>query len=493
MAGVGAMLLEASWHRWTTSLRDRAGGPGWLAAVGVLSAGAYVFWWTRPTWIFSVSLQQRALGPTDFLGYSAGGAVSYMQGVTVPFLLYLLALGAAVGARSRLTVAVAIAGAVGLPLTLLLAYPSLAADVFDYLMLARIWIVHGENPYVMPPGAFPGDPYLPAVGWPGLRSVYGPAFLAMTGLPVRLAGDDPTTALIIYKVMVIAAHGGTAWFVYLIVRHLAPPRALFALVAYGWNPLAVLYFGVDGHNDAVMLLFLAAAIYAAIQEHHELSLPLLAFSALIKFVPLILFPVFLLAAWRQPRRLAVGLFISLILAVAFFWPFWAGADTIEGLRDQGSRFTSSPASLLQFVIADETARLLMFACFALGYVAALLMVKGLIHRSLTILALYLVTVSFWLKGWYLTWPLMLGALAGGWPLALAALWSVGPLLLNLFNAWGWQLNWWHWQERWGMWMMELWLMSSLLAPLAAGLLIFVAASVITGRIRNPFVRKQASS
>ncbi len=242
-------MLKALRQRWPAIGRDAAGSPRWLAAIGVLSAVAYAVWWTWPTWLFSVSLHQHALALPDLLGNSVRGALSYTQAVAIPFLLYLLALGAAGRARSRLAVLVGVAGAVGLPLALVFAYPSLAADVFGYLMSARIWIEHGANPYVTAAASFLADPYFPPVGWPQQPTVYGPALFLITAVPIWLAGSDPIRALIALKLLTIIAHAGTAWLIYLIVRRLAPQRAVFALVAYGWNPLTVVYFGVDAHID----------------------------------------------------------------------------------------------------------------------------------------------------------------------------------------------------------------------------------------------------
>jgi hypothetical protein len=458
-------------------VQDIAGDPLSMALVGVVSAGVYVAWWTRPAWLFNVSLHERAHSLPDFVGGSAEGCIFYTQGFVLAFVLYSLALFAASKAWSRSTVVIGMAGAIGLPLTLLLAYPSLAADIFGYMVSARIWVAHGANPYVTAASSFPRDVYVPAVPWPDQPAPYGPLFVLITAAPVRLAGGNPTAALIAIKAITIAAHAGTAGLIYLIVRRLAPERAVLALVAYGWNPLAVIYFGMDGHNDAIMLFFLAAAIYAAVRERHDVALPLLALSVLVKYATVLLFPVFLYAALRDRRQLVTGAAVSILLVVAAYWPFWAGRETFDGTRQTASQFTSSPSSLLRWLLPSSVVRGLMTAVFALGYVATFIYAKRLVNRSLAIMVLYLLTVSFWLKEWYLTWPLAIAAIAGGWPLAVAALWTLGPFLLNIFNGWGWSMNWWHWQQRWGLWMMDLWLTTSLLAPFVAGLIADVAVTM----------------
>ncbi|HWQ29133.1 MAG TPA: glycosyltransferase 87 family protein, partial [Dehalococcoidia bacterium] len=234
---------------------------------------------------------------------------------------------------------------------------------------------------------------------------------------------------------------------------------------------AVIHFGVDGHNDALMILLVGLALLAAVRERHELALPLVTAAALVKFVPAILVPLFLLAARRSPRQAGAGLAASLALAAAAFAPQWAGLDTFDGVRDQGSRQTSSLATVLTFAFdSEDLARALMVGTFAAGYAYIILRVRGLVPQTFALLSLYLATVAFWFKGWYVTWPLMFGAALGGPALAVAAVWSVGPLIAPVFGAWGWLMYWWDWHRRWGIWMMETWLTASLLAPLAAGLL-----------------------
>lgn len=441
--------------------------PGAWAA----SLVAYVWFWTRPLWLPRWPLDTNALDPTATLGLTYEGLAHYIAGWALPMTLYGVALLAAWRLGQRLGAGPVVAGAVGLAGALWLAYPILAADVFDYLMIGRLIERYHQNPYVHIALEHPEDPYFPPVGWPDLRSVYGPLFNGLMALVVMAAGDNVFAALLIFKAMIVATHGVNTWVVYRLARETGAGRPGFAALAYGWSPLAVIHFGVDGHNDALMILPVGLALLAAVRERHELALPLVTAAALVKFVPAILVPPFLLAARRSPRQAGAGLAASLALAAAAFAPQWAGIHTFDGVRDQGSRQTSSLASVLTFAFdSEDLARALMVATFAVGYAYIIVRVRGLVAQTFALLSLYLATVAFWFKGWYVTWPLMIGAALGGPALAVAAVWSVGPLIAPVFGAWGWLMYWWDWHRRWGIWMMETWLTASLLAPLAAGLL-----------------------
>lgn len=441
---------------------------GTLAGAWVASLAAYVWFWTRPLWLPRWPLDTSALDPTATLGLTYGGLAHYIAGFSLPMVLYAVALFAAWRLAARLTAGPVVVGALGLAGALWLAYPILAADVFDYLMIGRIIEHYHQNPYVHVAAEHPEDPYAPPVGWPDLRSVYGPLFNASMVWPAFAAGDNMFAALLLFKAFVIGVHGANTWVVYRLARESGAERPVFAALAFGWSPLTVIHFGVDGHNDALMMLLVGLGALAALRRRHELALPLITAAALIKFVPVILLPPFLLAARRSPKQAAVGILVSLALTAAAFAPQWAGTDTFDGVRDQGSRQTSSIASLLTFALDSEgLARGLMVGAFVVGYGYTLLNVRGVVAQTFVLLSLYLATVAFWLKGWYVTWPLMFGAALGGPALAVAAVWSVGPLIAPVFGAWGWLMYWWDWHRRWGIWMMELWLTASLLAPLAA--------------------------
>ena len=50
----------------------------------------------------------------------------------------------------------------------------------------------------------------------------------------------------------------------------------WALLAYGWSPLAITHFALDAHNDALMLLFLLAAVWLMRRERPDLAVSLSA-------------------------------------------------------------------------------------------------------------------------------------------------------------------------------------------------------------------------
>src|SRR5262249_26834087 len=87
----------------------------------------------------------------------------------------------------RLPVRVAVGGSVA-AVALAVASPVLLSrDATSYAAYGRIFAVHHENPYVVPPSAFPDDPFVRAASpqWVDDTTVYGPAFTLVSAAVAR--------------------------------------------------------------------------------------------------------------------------------------------------------------------------------------------------------------------------------------------------------------------------------------------------------------------
>jgi alpha-1,6-mannosyltransferase len=460
--------------------RLRAGAPEVaFAALGVATVFAYAYFWLRVLWLADFRpFSGPALSEVPILGADWSGVGKYGAAVAAPVCLYVAALLLLPRLKARAAWTIAIAVAVAAPLVLLYTYPALAADVFDYLMIGRLLSAHHVNPYTHAPLYAPSDPYFAPVGWKELESVYGPAWVLVMGGITALFGDSAVAALLFTKAVAVLAHWASAALVYVTARRLDPGKALFAFVAYAWNPLVLLYAAVDGHNDSFLLLFVIGAVYLGLSRRWELSFLSLMAAALIKFVPLVLFPWFIWRARRDGHAAFLGIGLAVLLAVAMYAPFWAGSSTFDGVRDQASRMTSSPAALAGFYVRDSWLRPAAVIVFSAGYVVLLRGRLNLAEGAYAVLLLYLLVLSFWTKPWYFTWPIALGAVVGGTAFWVSVPGMAGLFASNVFGGWGWAMDWWRWQQRWGLRMMEAWLTSTSIGGWALAWLAVAAARLL---------------
>lgn len=212
------------------------------------------------------------------------------------FAAYAAATVAA--ARGRVPVRTALALAVAIQLAPLAAPLLLSTDAWTYWDYARIAVVHGGNPYVDVPAAFPLDPAFAYAGtrWQHTTSVYGPAFSLASEPLALVSGGSAAAAAWIYKVL--AALGMVA------AAGLAASRSrrpALALVLVGWSPLLAVHAAGAGHNDAWVAALLLGALAAAAAHRPAVAGAGWAVATLVKWVPVVLLPLEALATIARAR------------------------------------------------------------------------------------------------------------------------------------------------------------------------------------------------
>lgn len=255
---------------------------------------------------------------------------------------FLYSLG--VAWRGRLTVRRVVV--VGILLHLLaLAIPLfLSRDVYSYAIYGRMVSEHGANPYTVIPAAFAADPVYPlvSVDWIDSRSVYGPAFTAISAGVTSLASSPAST---VYGFKALAAVAGvvTMLLTAAAARRASPPRVAFAAALVGWNPVIVFHGVAGGHNDALVGLAVAVAVLLVLVRRELLATAALTVGTLVKIsaaVPLLVAAVAF--AYRRPhgrraRELMKHVGVGVLVALPFVLPFMQAEDPTLGSLELTSR------------------------------------------------------------------------------------------------------------------------------------------------------------
>lgn len=241
---------------------------------------------------------------------------------------------------------------------LLLTYPINATDIFRYFVRARVTTVYGESSLAVPPIAFPGDPYLPLAGsWATETSPYGPLWELIAGGIVMLSNQNLLVALLLFKGLGLLSHLGSAVLIWHSQEKGAQARAAKTIL-WAWNPALLYMFVGDGHNDALMILWLLLGYW--ILERRQLPAAgavALALAPLTKPIGLLPIPFFILSALRRlpdagqrTRFLLAAGGGSLALAVATFIPFGSPLELASRLlREVAIGGGFSPATLFWFL------------------------------------------------------------------------------------------------------------------------------------------------
>jgi hypothetical protein len=257
---------------------------------------------------------------------------------------------------------------------------------------------------------------------------YGPLWTHLEIGVVKVVGNVPA-ALVTIKAIVAAASLGSAALIWMILGRVRPEDQLLGTLVYLWNPMIVLEFAAEGHNDALMILCLLASLALTVSTRPALSAVASVSGVLVKYLPLVFLPAQVVYLWHSGRsrsRLAAGLLLGLLigagLAVVLYWPFWVGLGTFEGVRLQSRPLVSpSPSGWLYWYFLHalppgEAARLTL-RVLAVIFAASVLVLSwrardatGLFRSCAGIALIYMLFVSSHYWPWYASLPLALVAL-----------------------------------------------------------------------------------
>lgn len=200
---------------------------------------------------------------------------------------------------------------------LAVAVPLYSRDLFAYVGQGRL-VLNGINPYVEGIAAERGwyaigvDPR-----WANTRTPYGPVFIWIEKVVVGASGDSPVIAVAIFRILAILAVVAMAYYAYRIalLRGADPAIVLWIVAA---SPVTLFNFVVAGHNDALMLAMIVAAVYFALTRHPIVAVVLVTGAIGVKPIALLALPVIgILWAGRERGIKVIAGYWIVCAALAF--------------------------------------------------------------------------------------------------------------------------------------------------------------------------------
>ena len=218
-------------------------------------------------------------------------------------------------------------------LLLVLSYPALTYDLFNYIATAKVAFHYRENPYLVMPIEIPNEPNLAFTRAANKVALYGPVWILLTAFPHYLGTGNVWLTFIAFKAMNALVYMGFLYFIYRLTRNLT--NVLF----FAFNPLVLIEVIMNGHND-IYMIFLALAGLLLWQAGKLSGLLLFIASWFIKGATLILSP-FLVIRTSWERLLVVSYWL---LAGVFF----IAAPLREELYPWYAVWLVAPAALLPY-------------------------------------------------------------------------------------------------------------------------------------------------
>lgn len=260
--------------------------------------------------------------------------------------------------------------------------PVLSDDINRYELDGKM-LSSGTNPYSVPPAKAAGiHPWIRGiaakVNHPELVTIYPPAAQLVFAAGsyaggqygIRLLLIILDSASIIMMIRIAAAYG----------------IPLFRVILYAWNPLVVMETASSGHIDSAAVFFLVSAIYIlrpgqvkndASRSHQSGCIryiaagATLAFSFLIKLLPVIFLPVFLIRAGVRKSVLMISGFSAafFILVVPFMPDILNGLKTLDVYARNWEFSGFVFRELRQLTGSGDSARMIIMTVFALSAIA----------------------------------------------------------------------------------------------------------------------------
>jgi alpha-1,6-mannosyltransferase len=361
-----------------------------------------------------------------------------------------------------------LAGVLLFSLPLLLCPYLLSRDIYSYIMYGRIAALYGENPALTAPIAYAHDAFFPyLIAWQSTPSVYGPVWTLFSHgltLVVERAGGALWLYLLAYKLTMLAAHVANTVLIWQIMRAWRPEQQCYAALLYAWNPVALIEFVGNAHNDVLMIGLILLAILCTQRGYWRLALLALLAAALVKWVAVLLLPLWAIYWLRGPitwpaRLLLVGQAAGILIigATLLYLPYGQVLESISApVRAQGGMQAENSLGALAIRGGQEAlvrlgvdsardpawrpaAEAAVAWCskglVLVVWLVALSMVwrrptfERLLHASCwLLLALLLIAPIF--RVWYVTWPLTLVALLDWRPAgrAISSLVAAAPFM-----------------------------------------------------------------
>ena len=228
--------------------------------------------------------------------------IVFVSIILIIFFLYLYILAKAQTQSFPWKVVICIS------ILLALAYPMLSSDVFKYLFGAKQILVYHSNPYSITPDTYSQDTWIRFMRWVHTPSPYGPFFILLT-IPYYLLGLGKfVPVLYLFKIDQIAWYILAIWLVGKI-------KGVKAQYYFAFNPLVLMEWLVNAHNDAIMITLLLISIYLYTLKKTIWSFVTLLLSIGVKYVTVIFLPFIFIK-----KQIKFEYLICILLACLFCAP-----------------------------------------------------------------------------------------------------------------------------------------------------------------------------
>jgi len=304
----------------------------------------------------------------------------------------------------------------------MLILPYLSDDIYYYIGDSWISAEYNENPYYTSVQDLKNkginDEILRNTGyWSATTTIYGPVWNGIAKFLVSLSFGSLTAALFIFKIASYLIHILNCYIIYKLTK------SNKYILLYGLNPLVLMEFLSNVHNDIYLILFILLALYYMIRKKNiVLTIIFLALSICIKYSTILLVPFILIYLFKDKsigKRILYS-FISglsiVALVVVLYVPYYRDFTIFTNMLIQGDKYNQSLMLFLLLNIDENIflkIRSLSIPIFVIIYIITILTVifkkkilfRDLIRKYNVLMLIFIFLILTTFQKWYILWLL----------------------------------------------------------------------------------------
>jgi len=301
-------------------------------------------------------------------------------------------------------------------LTLIFHLPVGSDDIYRYVWDGKV-AAHGINPFAYAPTDsslnFLHTDVLPAkMNFPHMRALYPPLAQALFFISNRLFGDSISglkLLLVLADILAILllvqlSRSYDAETLRPALRGSGFGVAELSTLIYSWSPLPVMYFGLDGHVDALGIPFLLLFLYLIAKNKHIAAASSLGLSVLAKLYPLFVVP-FLFSTTNGWKKIFLPV-IPLTLLIISYWLYWeptGGLFESFVVFNSTFEFNGSVFQILYAILQSNQKAHLASTFFFVFFVGCIFVIKRPMLDKVFLAFLGFFVFAPVVQPWYLTW------------------------------------------------------------------------------------------
>lgn len=302
----------------------------------------------------------------------------------------------------------------------MLILPYLSSDIYYYMGDSWLLSKYKQNPYYVAVSDLQdqgiNDEILQNTGyWKNTTSIYGPLWNSIAKMLISLSFGSITIGLFIFKIASYLVHILNCCIIYKITK------SRKYMLVYGLNPLILIEFLSNVHNDIYLILFILLGLYFLIRKKSIIfTITFLALSISIKYSTVLLVPFILIYCFRRktlPKRIVLCLISGLSIisfVVLLYMPYYRDMSIFTNMLVQGSKYSQSILSyILQNGARDvfEIVNYIVIPLFAIIYIFIVIdllfrpkiNLKNILRRYNITMLLFIFVVLATFQKWYILW------------------------------------------------------------------------------------------